>query len=162
METSPLPLPPDLWSEGHRSTTHRLPGHPSLFLEIPPWAEGDVLTALSRSIHQEMQCAGGWAARPNTVVSTGKKEISSQAMSYIFARNAAGLFSTYAALYAAVRPKDITHLTPEALKESASRSYELGVHLERQSQQKLNLLFNDDLYERAQGKQHRQGVNHQR
>jgi len=162
METSLLPLPPDLWSEGHRSTTHRLPAHPSLFLEIPPWAEGDVLTALSRSIHQEMQCAGGWAARPNTVVSTGKKQISSQAMSHLFAQNAANLFSAYAALYAAVRPKDITHLTPDALKDSASRSYELGIHLEQQSQQKFNAIFNDDLYEQTQGKEHRQGAKHHR
>jgi hypothetical protein len=157
METPPFPRPPDLWPNTAATSTHRLPGNPSLFLEVPPDAQADLLKLLDYAVHQEMRSAGMFAARENTTVDLGNERISSEVFSRRFTAKAARLHSIYTALYAAVRPEEIFDLTPKAMKESASRFYELGFHEEKQAQQRFGIPCNDGLYEEARGKRHQQG-----
>jgi hypothetical protein len=132
MNTSLPPFPADLWPKVIAVAGTRPPGR-MLTLEIPGLSESPFLNALSRSIHLEMRAAGEWAAR---IGSASDKDFpSSQAFSRHRAEEAARLLAIYTALHASAQYITSFNPTPEVLKASASRSYQLGLRDERETQQ---------------------------
>jgi hypothetical protein len=138
-----LPTSSDIWPATATAKACRIPSG-GLYVEIPALSESSVLTAMLRSVHQEMQCAGGWAARPDVVVSVEDGMISPQAHSRRFAEGAARLLSIYTALYGAVRPATPFDASPAQLKESAAQSFAYGFHLELQRQQQSEVSYHDE------------------
>ena len=152
MDTPAATKSPDIWPPTSATKACCIPGG-VLYVEVARLSEGHLLTALSRSIHQEMQCAGGWAARRAQLASVEDGLISPQALSRRFADGAARLLSIYTALHAAVRPSGTFDITPEQLRSSVSSSYQYGFHLERQRQQEQqSASFNDDLHAQVSSK----------
>ena len=148
MDKSLPPIPADLWPNVPVATTHRLPCRPSFYVEVMPLSEGHLLTSLSRSIHSEMQCAGEWAARTESVLAE-KGMVSPQTLSRRLAEGASRLLSIYTALYNTAPPSGIFDESPDAIKKSAAHSYQIGFRNEREFQRRPDASFNDDLYVRV-------------
>jgi hypothetical protein len=133
MISSLPPIPADLWPKVISVTGKRLPGR-MLTLEIPGLSEGPLLSALSRTIHQEMRAAGEWAAR---IDPTAKKEFpSEQEFSRHRAEEAARLLAIYSALHGSAQYVGSLDRNPESLKAAASRSYQLGLRDVREQEKK--------------------------
>ena len=135
MDASLPPVPADLWPKVIPVTGQRPPGR-MLTLEVPGLSERPLLSALSRAIHQEMRAAGEWAAR---IGSTPKKEFPSEQDFFRHsAEEAARLLAIYTALHGSAHYVSSFDPTPQDLKATASRSYQMGWRDARQSQREQN------------------------
>jgi hypothetical protein len=123
MDDSLPPIPADLWPHAHPARSSRPEGK-MLTLEVPGLTETLLLSVLARAIHLEMKAAGEWAARVGT--STDNDFPSARSFFRFRTENATRLLSLYTALFAAGLYLTSSDASPEALRASASHSYQLG------------------------------------
>ncbi len=135
MDIPTTPTISDLWPQVPAVTGTRPQGG-RLTLEIPGLTESPLLTALARSVHLEMRAAGEWAARVDEPKDKGLFP-GPRAFARLRADNAARLLAIYIALHRGGHYIHASDLTPEALKASATRSYEIALRDgQKQSQSK--------------------------
>src|SRR5580698_4620335 len=108
MNTSLSSIPADPWPKIPVPLSRRMPIR-SLLVEVTSSAQGPLLTALAQSIHQKMERAGLWAARP------GEEPFSCR-----FAEEAAQLLAIYTAVFDEADSTGEAEFTPATLKASAS------------------------------------------
>jgi hypothetical protein len=121
MDTLLAPAAPNLWPNVSPVSSYRRTGG-NMTLEVPGLSESVLLEALSRAIHLEMRAAGEWA---DTGL-PGPKDLSRYRT-----ENAARLLAIYTSFYGSANGARSLDLSPEALKTSASRSYEKAFRDER-------------------------------
>ncbi len=150
METSPAPelppAPPDLWPSVPPATATLAHGQ-LLSLHVPIFAERPLLTALARSVHLEMTCAGEWAARGgDRQTPQSKRQQDARGLARHFAQEAARLLSLYTAAYESARQTSEFQLRPDTLKEHATQTYRRALRNVREGQRLSAPAYNDTLF----------------
>jgi hypothetical protein len=147
MDTPLPPVPADLWPTIPPTRSQRAL-HKAFSVEISNASAKPLLGALAESVHYEMACAGQWAAKP------ASDPLGKLQPSIVRGRalDAAQLLSIYTAVYHVTDCPGEIELTPDALKASATRAYQVGFRKERDELEKMGVSFNDDLYNRVKGR----------